>query len=132
MTSNIAEDRTQEETKRICSECQTTTSYDNWRLDGKGGWWCKSCYMKFYYRERPSYFWYKDKILWDKQQRRLRKGVCVFCGAKKGDIHPNSGKVILTVRAHIEYHDDDPLKDTIELCQSCHRKFDHSRASTKE
>ncbi len=23
---------------------------------------------------------------------------------------------------HIVYHDDDPLKDTIELCPSCHRK----------
>ena len=23
---------------------------------------------------------------------------------------------------HIKYHDDDPLKDTVELCVSCHNK----------
>jgi hypothetical protein len=38
-----------------------------------------------------------------------RKGVCELCG-KKGvtDMH------------HMEYQEDDPLKDTIELCDSCH------------
>ena len=40
-----------------------------------------------------------------------RTGKCKWCGREgKTEIH------------HIEYHDDDPLKDTIELCKSCHGK----------
>jgi hypothetical protein len=45
-----------------------------------------------------------------------RKGVCELCGAVKGiDCQRTS-------RHHIRYHPEDPLKDTIELCNSCHRK----------
>jgi hypothetical protein len=125
MSSIIARKRTQPKTKRVCSECDTTTSYDNWRKDDKGGWLCKKCYMKFYFRERPSYFGYKGKVFWDKEQRRLRSGICALCGAKSGDINPDTGRRVQTHRAHVEYHDDDPLKDVVELCSACHRKYDH-------
>jgi len=40
-----------------------------------------------------------------------RKGICKKCG-----------KVRLTDIHHEKYHDDDPLKDTQELCKSCHSK----------
>jgi len=41
-----------------------------------------------------------------------RTGVCSECGRTncKTDIH------------HIQYHDYDPLRDTIELCVGCHNK----------
>lgn len=40
-----------------------------------------------------------------------RKGICKLCGSTK-----------LTHMHHKKYHDEDPLKDTIELCNSCHTK----------
>jgi len=126
--SLIAKKRIQSKTKKICSECGTSTipSYAHWCSDGKGGWLCKRCYDRVYFRERASLFIfdYKGKSFWDKQKRRLRTGICAFCGAKSGDINPKSGRPIRTNRAHIEYHDDDPLKDVIELCLSCHTKYD--------
>ena len=42
-----------------------------------------------------------------------RTGVCSWCGRQD----------MQTQMHHFaEYHDDDPLKDTIELCASCHKK----------
>ena len=45
-----------------------------------------------------------------------RKGICQQCGKTncKTDLH------------HIKYHDSDTLKDTVELCVSCH-KTEHWR-----
>jgi hypothetical protein len=146
--SLIAKSRRKPKVKRVCSECKSDATdihkygkrkdgspnllYPHWFRDGKGGWWCKSCYLKFYHRKLGSDFSYKGKMLWDKEHRRLRSGVCAFCGAKKGDINPNNGRPILTARAHIQYHDDDPPKDTIELCFTCHRKYDRGRQRKKE
>ena len=42
----------------------------------------------------------------------VKTGICAKCGSKKG-----------THLHHIVYHDDDPLKDTLELCPSCHGKW---------
>jgi hypothetical protein len=55
-----------------------------------------------------------------------RTGVCNWCRAVKGQINALTGKFCrLTHMAHISYyHDDDPLKDTIELCESCHHRYD--------
>jgi len=54
-----------------------------------------------------------------------RKGVCSWCHKKKGDEYTNTeGKIARikqTLIHHIKYHED-PLKDTIELCNSCHTK----------
>lgn len=77
--------------------------------------------MKIRYRNTPKEIFkirnrrklkFKDKRISVKESPR--KGVCSWCGAVKGidckrtNIH------------HIEYHDDDPLRDTVELCVSCH------------
>lgn len=61
---------------------------------------------------------YKGRIISYKGKNILvskhKKGICSKCGAVKGvdckrtSIH------------HIKYHDDDPLRDTIELCNKCH------------
>jgi hypothetical protein len=51
---------------------------------------------------------YDKRIFLDKNPRT---GKCSMCGATgRTEIH------------HIKYHKDDPLKDTIEVCASCHRK----------
>lgn len=38
--------------------CRATHTTSNWFPDGKGGWLCKSCYMKDYFarRSREEYF----------------------------------------------------------------------------
>lgn len=75
---------------------------------------CHHCYNKLF--DRPK--WSRTR-LWFKSQRILlkenpRTGICSHCGGIKGidckqtHIH------------HIEYHLEDPLKDTIELCPRCH------------
>ena len=55
-----------------------------------------------------------------------RKGQCSWCGNKKGDEYIDAhGKVMKTQKIdlhHIEYHDDDILATTIEICTSCHSK----------
>lgn len=51
-----------------------------------------------------------NQILFDKP---LRKGVCSNCNME-----------CKTHLCHLKYHDEDPLRDTIELCISCHRKLD--------
>jgi len=51
---------------------------------------------------------------------RPRQGKCERCGKSvlKGEIR-------CTVIHHEEYHDADPLKGTVELCESCHVKRGH-------
>ena len=51
--------------------------------------------------------WFKDKSLLLKENPRI--GRCMWCG-RNG----------LTQIHHIKYHKDDPLKDIVELCPSCH------------
>jgi hypothetical protein len=56
-----------------------------------------------------------------------RKGICQKCHRKVGDDYVNCFCQIAIVKeTHIhhigEYNPNDPLKDTIELCASCHRK----------
>lgn len=49
-----------------------------------------------------------------------RKGICKKCSRKVGK------EIKKTARHHKKYHDDAPLKDTIELCVRCHTK-EHAR-----
>ena len=61
------------------------------------------------YNPRRIRLWFKNKSINLKENPRT--GICSWCGRiGKTDIH------------HIQYHDNDPLKDTIELCAVCHRK----------
>lgn len=46
-----------------------------------------------------------------------RTGYCSIC---RNNIFDGSCKI--THIHHLEYHDGSPLKDTVELCPSCHRK----------
>ncbi len=53
-------------------------------------------------------FNYKGKIIY--LGYNPRKGKCLWCGKE--------GKTVLH---HEKYHDDEPLKDTVEICQKCHK-----------
>jgi len=55
---------------------------------------------------------FKDKVVLLKENPK--KGICSLCGAVKGIDCKQ------TQMHHLEYHNDDPLKDTIEICASCH------------
>jgi hypothetical protein len=51
-----------------------------------------------------------------------KAGVCNVCRAVKGIDCPT------TEMHHVEYHLDAPLKDTIELCPRCHRRYPQDTA----
>jgi hypothetical protein len=140
--------------KRFCSECEKDTTvmhrgnklryggygvpYPKWRKDGRGGWLCHTCHMRNYLRKhRQKNGWYvkkysihgSNRIYFKGRTRAVniipRIGVCNFCRAVKGLINAQMDKLCkFTSIAHLSYHEDDILKDTIELCISCHSKYD--------
>jgi hypothetical protein len=116
--------------QRVCSNCgshKTTLRMNGggyptytWSKDRKGGFWCSKCYQKITRdpekvraRNRRQIF-FKDRVIY--LSKNPRTGVCSLCGNKVGK------EIKKTDMHHIEYHDDDPLKDTIELCAACHMK----------
>ena len=106
---------------RFCFVCNISKSvdnrgYSNWRRQDHE-WFCKRCHTKYFHNPfRDHSLWNRRKLIYKGNQiyvkENPRKGICLYCGkkAKRTETH------------HFEYHDDDPLKDTIELCGSCHRK----------
>ena len=84
--------------KKICSICENK----HYARD-----YCKKHYKRFV--ENPKRIWFKDRRIELKQNPKTH--VCSLC-RKQG----------LTHMHHLEYHYDDPIKDTIELCVSCHNK----------
>lgn len=122
--------------QRICVKCGSRTTYTNPR--GAQQWgningecYCYSCWDKTRAPEKiKKYgpingpkrmtFQYKRIVL----PHVPRKGICQNCNKKVGDEYTNSnGKTLKIKRTHLhhlKYHNDDPLKDTMELCSSCH------------
>ena len=103
-----------------CINCESITTPFN--KNGSAMWYkhndgyiCVKCYhiLKWNPTNNPinnaKRILFKGKRILLKEKPRT--GICSWCN-KKGltDIH------------HIEYHDNNPLKDTIELCKSCHAK----------
>ena len=106
---------------RVCSNCGSNKTYlakgkyPQWYI---GGTICHNCHALLWNKNNP------DRVKMNSLRRinprgkkevvvkdNPRKGVCLWCGFKGlTDIH------------HIKYHDDDPLRDTIELCRSCHMR----------
>jgi hypothetical protein len=88
----------------------------------KDGYICNKCYCKLIdnpkwnYINNPKQLRYKGRGIQLKENPRT--GYCSLC---TNNIYDGSCK-----RTHMhhfaEYHDDDPLRDTIELCVSCHRR----------
>ncbi len=69
----------------------------------------------------PRRIQFKDKRIQIKEDPRI--GICQLCGAVRG----MDCKV--THIHHLQYHDDDPLEDTIEVCVSCHRRQHRNNAT---
>lgn len=67
---------------------------------------CQS-HAKIHQTPKPTIFIYKGKPM--DAGKPVRTGICSKCG-KQG----------YTQLHHLQYHDDDPLRDTIELCAQCH------------
>lgn len=126
--------------KRICAHCGNNTTYktprgkEDW-FDIEGKPWCKSCYFKVF--EYP-----KKKVKWGSihSHRRVgfkgssksvkenpRIGFCNICKKWVGEEYINrfgqKTPITKTDMHHINYHEDNPLKDTLELCSSCHAKI---------
>jgi hypothetical protein len=121
--------------KRICAACDSTTTYIDkrgwisWRSHD-GNWLCMNCYSNYvrvrskendhkwgqisYKKYRYGRFMFKGRRIY--REDILRNGKCQLCGAVKGI---NCKRTSLH---HLRYHEDDPLKDTIEICNSCHMK----------
>jgi len=114
--------------KRICSKCESTITYVDKRNISQ--WYkhnnktcCKKCYNKLFVSTETR----KRTINFKSKSRTYvgfipRREVCSNCGMKKGDKYTVWGKekIVKIHLHHIKYHDDDPLKDTIELCARCH------------
>ena len=108
--------------QRRCSNCDSDHSllsytktgypYQRWTKDGKGGWYCNRCYLKLVYRPKWTRFGFRDKEVYVREEFNPRTGKCSNCGKTGKRTHMH----------HIKYHEDDLLKDTIELCVSCHAK----------
>jgi hypothetical protein len=129
--------------KRFCynyKSDQTWTDkrgYKLWRKH-EGQWYCNICNTKLF--TNPKY--HKDALkkwnpIYNKNRLRFkdkqyllkenpRKGICQSCGKKIGDQYNNCKGEIAIIKEthihHIQYHPDNILKDTIELCVPCHRK----------
>jgi len=108
---------------RICLNCSSKTTrihktkngtpYEHW-AKYKDGFICNRCYEKLINRPKRN----ARLLRWTPIDKQIplkvnpRKGICQICGkVGKTNIHHFA-----------EYHDDDPLKDTIELCVPCHNK----------
>ena len=115
--------------KRFCYICCSDKTY----IDKKGvaAWYhrdgeifCTKCNNKYFCHPRyhPRRIRFKGK--WLSLDHNPRTGVCSKCGRKIGDAFFGArGAVRIMKRTHIhhiEYHEDDPLKDVVELCMSCH------------
>ena len=113
--------------KKICFNCGSDKTYidkrgrHEWRKHGDNIY-CNKCRAKLFAnpkyhvannrRDNPRRMKFKGKRIIVKQ--KPRKGICEWCGAIKG---VNCKR---TQIHHIEYHEQDPLKDTVELCSKCH------------
>jgi hypothetical protein len=134
---------------KVCFNCGSNKTYvdkygqEAWnKYEGKR--YCRKCYNRLFanpkYNPTNNKKWnpvnnpiyskinnrrklvFKGKQMYVKENPR--KGVCSKCGKKSGEQYLNyNGKLsaVITHIHHLEYHEEDVLKDTIELCNSCHR-----------
>ena len=105
---------------RVCYSCGINTSFDGktehwYRNHPTSLYLCKKCFHNYVYnpivnpinRNKTICFKGRDIVL----KQPPRKHICSWCD-KQGT----------TVIHHIQYHEEDPLEDTVEICVSCHIK----------
>ena len=78
----------------------------------EGKTYCEKCNSKLFKNPRRLNPKGKHRIV---LEQNPRTGICQICLRKVGE------GIKRTSLHHIQYHND-PLKDTIELCNSCHMK----------
>ena len=120
--------------KRVCYACGSKKTYV--RKNGFAEWWlnlskqgqaigvicckCKQSIFKIEEKKRLYTAYHQRQIYFKTKSIAIdyipKIGVCNWCRA----VYPFDTK--LTHIHHESYHEDDPMKDTIELCVSCHRK----------
>jgi hypothetical protein len=127
--------------KRFCVNCKNTTTFIR-KHNNSPLWhivnneiWCSRCYNKEIIAKKWNKIYgnkykirritFKDKRVYMTEDHRT--GVCSICKRSKGDEYINyrgkSAVVKQIDKHHIKYNENDPLKDTIELCASCHGKI---------
>lgn len=105
---------------RECYSCGSNKTYEsNWYLnhDNDDNALCSKCNHHLIANVGRSLKWlyYKTKaVILDFYPRT---GVCNLCR----NVVPFDCKK--TERHHFSYHDDDPFRDTLEVCRSCHTKL---------
>jgi ribosomal protein S27AE len=112
--------------KRICFNCGLSQTYTNQWYKHNEKHYCKKCNNKLYNNPK----WHSITRNWVTSFKgksryigfRPKREVCSRCGMKKGEKYTIWGeqKTVKIDLHHIQYHEDDPLKDTIELCGRCH------------
>jgi hypothetical protein len=102
----------------------------------KTGYWCNRCYhsekeYKTHQKVAPigksTYEYdlhYKDKRYSLKTAPRI--GVCNWCRSVKGLINAQTGRLCKITQRHHEgdYIDSDKLANTLEICASCHSRYE--------
>ena len=124
---------------RVCFNCGLGKTYINKRglavwAKHDNNYYCTKCEAKLFVNPKWSPIHHANRLTFkDKRpytKAPPRKGVCEWCHKKIGDPYiawRGKTKILnVTVMHHVQYHPEDPLKDTIELCQSCH-KAEHWR-----
>ena len=134
--------------ERVCFNCGSKTTRLKRQKSGNltqdwanidGNPWCKRCIINYKYNPKydieyrreynkkqiPRLLLFKGRVKTMKEPPRI--GFCNICKKNIGDEYLNYKgepvKIKQTHIHHINYHSDDVLKDTIELCASCHRKI---------
>lgn len=128
--------------ERICSNCGSNTTFIRkhnnsplWHIVNGNEIWCSKCYgreitakkwNKIYgnkYKSRRITF--MDKRIYMPEDHRTYR--CAICKKSVGDEYINYRKKKAIIKQidkhHIVYNPEEPLKDTIELCASCHGKI---------
>jgi hypothetical protein len=104
---------------RLCYNCGSDRTYFNKRTNSfmwykhEDGFLCNKYNNNLIINPKH----HPRRLGWTPGKRQIllkdnpRTGVCSLC-RKQGKTHLH----------HINYHENDPLKDTVELCISCHNK----------
>jgi hypothetical protein len=112
---------------RCCAKCGIDKTYTRfhkngywnhrWRKHGEK-WYCNKCDSKYFTNPiihkvyGPRRVTFKDRRL--PLKHNPRTGQCTDCHRKVGE------GIKRTAMHHLEYHPEEPLKDTVELCMRCH------------
>lgn len=136
---------------RICAKCGLKTRlvlrkngkyYYDWR-NVNGECWCFKCWNRIISAPKMNKKWnpihkkiygkrrfqFKDKSVYHTEVPRT--GQCTVCRKRIGDTYLNKRwkeRIIkLTHMHHIDYHENSPIDETVELCVSCHGKVSMGR-----